>query len=770
MKSGPLDGITVAEVTNSASILGLGLAASVPGMLLRQLGATVTRIAGRTDPALDRDLRWGEVWNRGKDIVRTDDPARVRQLLVASDIAIVHGDESEVEQRGLGYASLAEANPALVYCRVRRSFTGQGRVADYTLLVEASAGLFSQQFHPGGDPAVTNAHSADAGAAFIMTTGILALLCQRAAGGRAGWIETSLYDGLLGVVGGLVGRPQVTASTAEAHWSKGSTYHELIFECAGGDMLQLWIGGRGMYQALCELFGDPYDADNYTHSESGELSRRADRWADSFRLEPRDLWVDRLRSLGVACEPVLGEGEALREEHLRQAGLAVAEQDADGAKLTYAGPPVRVTPRLGGAGCGQPQQAPEAECGLRQHVPEPACGQPLAGVKVLDLSAFVAGPFAAQVLADLGADVIRVEPPQGEQMQNSVWVSAVQRGKRSVALDLRSQAARPALDRLLASADVVLQNFRLGVAERLGVDEPRVRALNPAVIYCEITGAGTTGPRAPLPAADALMQAVSGLKRAMGGAGNRPVTARWVPMDIACGWCTAAGILAALYARRATGAGQAVASTLLGAAMLLQSGIFYRDDDLVPGPVLDAARTGFGPGYRLYRTADGEWIAVVIPDPAAWDRLRACPECAGLPAEYAPLRLGSALDAARAAERVLAAAFKMAPASEWLGRLGAAGIPSERVLLATPDDFRRGVLDDPVNQQLGRVTTTQTPNWGQLEQIGSLLRFGPVNPRLTSLRIPRRGADTVPILSELGVSAADLAELLAAGALVQAAT
>jgi crotonobetainyl-CoA:carnitine CoA-transferase CaiB-like acyl-CoA transferase len=759
MKSGPLDGISVVEVANSTSILGLGLAAGVPGMLLRQLGATVIRTAGRTDPALDRDVQWNQVWNRGKDIVLTDDPARIREMLVAADIAIVYGDEARVEQRGLGYPSLARANPALVYCRVRPTRTGRGSVADYTLLVEASAGLCTQQFHAGGDPAVANAHSADAGAAFIITTGILALLHQRAAGGRAGWIETSLYDGLLGVVGGLVGRPEVTASAAELHWSTGSTYHELIFECAGGDMLQLWIGGRGMYQALCELFGDPYDADNYTHSESGELSRRADRWADRFRLERREVWVDRLRSLGVACEPVLDEGEALRDEHLRQVGLAISGQDPGGTTLTYVGAPVEVMPRPGSAGLGSPRQAPE-----------PACGQPLAGVRVLDLSAFVAGPFAAQVLADLGADVIRVEPPQGEQMQNSVWVSACQRGKRSVALDLRSEAARPALDRLLASADVVLQNFRLGVAERLGVDEPRVRALNPDVIYCEITGAGTTGPRAPLPAADALMQAVSGLKRAMGGAGNRPTTARWVPMDIACGWCTAAGVLAALYARRVTGAGQAVATSLLGAAMLLQSGIFYRGDDLVAGPALDSARTGFGPGYRLYRTAGDEWIAVVIPDPPAWQRLRVFPGCAQLPAEYAPLRLGSGQDTAQAAERVLAAAFRRASASEWLGRLAAAGIPAERVLLATADDFRRGVLDDPVNQQLGRVTTTQTPNWGHVEQIGSLLRFGPAIPRPAGLRIPRRGADTVPVLSELGVSDGDLAELLAAGALAQAAT
>jgi crotonobetainyl-CoA:carnitine CoA-transferase CaiB-like acyl-CoA transferase len=759
MESGPLDGITVVEVANSTSILGLGLAAAVPGMLLRQLGATVIRTVGRTDPPLDRDVHWDRAWNRGKDIVRTDDAARVREMLVAADVAIVYGDEAEVEHRGLGYASLERANPALVYGRLRPSRTGRGSVADYTLLVEASAGLYTQQFHAGGDPAVANAHSADAGAAFIVTTGILALLCQRAAGGRAGWIETSLYDGLLGVVGGLVGRPEVTASAAEAHWSTGSTYHELIFECAGGDMLQLWIGGRGMYQALCELFGDPYDADNYTHSESGELSRRADRWADSFRRESRDVWVDRLRSLRVACEPVLDEGEALREEHLRQAGLATSEPDPDGSTLTYAGPPVHVTPRPGST-------SPVA----RRQAQELAHLRPLAGVRVLDLSAFVAGPFAAQVLADLGADVIRVEPPQGEQMQNSVWVAACQRGKRSVALDLRSPTARPVLDRLLASADVVLQNFRLGVAERLGVDESRVRALNPAVVYCEITGAGTTGPRAPLPAADALMQAVSGLKRAMGGTGGRPVTARWVPMDIACGWCSAAGILAALYARRVTGAGQAVATTLLGAAMLLQSGIFYHGSDLVTGPALDSARTGFGPGYRLYRTAGDEWIAVVIPDPAAWDRLRVLPGCAQLPDDYAPLRLGSAPDAARAAERILAAAFRTATASHWLGRLTAAGIPAERVLLATPDDFRRGVLDDPVNQQLGRVTTTQTPNWGQVEQIGSLLRFGPANPRPTGLRIPRRGADTVPILSELGVSADDLAGLLAAGVLAQAAT
>src|SRR5699024_2381870 len=145
---------------------------------------------------------------------------------------------------------------------------------------------------------------------------------------------------------------------------------------------------------------------------------------------------------------------------------------------------------------------------------------------------------------------------------------------------------------------------------------------NPSAIYCHASGFGTHGPRARLPGNDALMQAVTGFERAVGGEGNDPIAGTWIPIDMSGGWVAAIGMLAGLYAREVTGNGQQVATSLLGAGMLLQSGTFERDRELVTGPQLDGAQTGYGPGYRIYQAGDGAWFALVVPDEVAWSALR----------------------------------------------------------------------------------------------------------------------------------------------------
>jgi crotonobetainyl-CoA:carnitine CoA-transferase CaiB-like acyl-CoA transferase len=379
-------------------------------------------------------------------------------------------------------------------------------------------------------------------------------------------------------------------------------------------------------------------------------------------------------------------------------------------------------------------------------------------MRVVDFSAFVAGPLAAEVLADLGADVIKVEPPEGEAMRAAAYaVAACQRGKRSLALNIGAPQARPVVEALLRGADVVLHNWRVGVAERLGLDAATVARLNERAVYCHASAFGGRGPRALFPGNDALMQAVTGFERAIGGAGNDPIAATWIPIDMTGGWVAACGILAGLYARSCDGFGQTVETSLLGAGILLHSGAFFQDGVLVGGPSLDAAQTGYGPGYRLYPCKDGEWLALVVPSPDAWRRLA---ELAPIPQRYAPLRGGDLDSVAREAEAVLEAAFGGGPAADWVRRLRATGVLAELIPPVNRDGFRRKILDDPVNRQLGRVVSYETADWGRFEQIGPLVRAGPdggVNPRLA---LPRVGEHTLEILTELGLSPADVQDLL----------
>ncbi len=756
-EEGPCAGLSVVEVAGGTSELGLGLAAGLPGMILACLGASVVRVVGPNPAAIDAELPWGRAWHHAKRLVVSDDREQVRAVLRGADVALVYGPEDLIEGQGLGYRDVQALTPAVVYGRCRPSRTSEGAVDDFGLLVEARAGFCTQLAGHRPGPIFVDTRAPGIGAALLLTTSVLALLCRRAWTGSGGWAETSLYDGMLATLGCMIGRSQRAAPEIEGYWKKGSTFPNFLYRCADGELIQVWFGGKGMYASLIKVLGDePSSEGYYSDQMTGRLGERAARWVSFFAEQPRSVWIERLREAGVACEPVLGPGEALADPHLAEIGLAVTTS-AGRHRDVLLGSPVTVRPFDGPALVDGPAPAGmrSARAGGRRGV--------LDGVQVVDFSAFVAGPLGAQILADLGADVIKVEPPEGEAMRAAAYaVAACQRGKRSLALDINAPEARPVLDRLLESADVVLHNFRVGVAERLGIDEATVARLNPSAVYCHASAFGTTGPRARFPGNDALMQAVTGFERAVGGEGNDPLAATWIPIDMCGGWIAAIGMLAGLYARSLDGRGQRVTTSLIGAGMLLHSGVFERDGQLVRGPELDAQQTGYGPGYRIYEGADGEWFALVVPDADAWRRLSQLPGAGSLPGTYAPLRSGAGAATARRAEAVLAATFASAPARDWIGRLRPLGVLAELIRPADRDGFRQAILDDSVNRQLRRAVTYETPEWGRFEQLGPLLRYGPEPGDGPRLSLPGIGEDTVGILAELGFGAEEIESLLAA--------
>ena len=777
----PCEGLVVVEVAIGVSDLGLGLAGGVPGMLLADLGASVTRVVGTEPVGIDRGLSWTRAWHRDKQIVATDDAIKVGELLAGADVALVYGPERLVESRGLGHHDVCAAHPGLVYARCRPSLTSSGTVDDYGLLVEARAGFCTQLAGHRPGPTFVDVRASGSGAAFLLTTSVLALLNRRAQTGAGGWAETSLYDGMLATLGCMIGRPERAKPDVESYWEHGSTFPNFLYRCADDELIQVWFGGKGMYASLLDVLGDEPSPNGYYDDQiTGALNERALRWRTLFAAQERDVWIERLRAAGVACEPVLHPGEALADPHLAEIGLAVEAADGDHRDLVV-GAPILVAP-LGG-----PLVAPPV--GRMVDDPAPNAGRSptaadesgptghrlLEGLRVADFSAFVAGPLGAQVLADLGADVIKVEPPGGEAMRAAAYaVAACQRGKRGLALDIGAPEARPVVEALLDWADVVLHNFRVGVSGRLGIDEAVVGERNPTAVYCHASGFGTTGPRAKSPGNDALMQALTGFEVAVGGEGNDPIAGTWIPIDMTGGWVAAIGVLAGLYARTTSGQGQQVATSLLGAGMLLQSGVYQRDGEVVPGPALDGAQTGYGPGYRIYETADRGWFALVVPDEQAWQQLRSVVQqvvggansggggAVGIPAVYAPLRGGADDAVARRAEAALEQAFLGGPVAEWVDELAAAGLLVELIEPMDRDRFRRGILDDPVNRDLGRVAAFETADWGHFEQIGPLLRTGPSTGGGPTLTIPRVGEDTTGVLRELGFDEAAVERLLAA--------
>lgn len=752
----PCLGLRVVEVAVGCSDVGLGLAGGVPGMILGDFGATVTRIVGSTSVGIDDELPWRRAWHRDKELVRTDDRDEVLAFLEAADVALVYGTERLVEGRGLGFTEIQSRNPGIVYGRCRPSRTAEGTIDDFGLLVEARTGFCTQLAGHRPGPIFVDVRATGAGAALVLTASVLALLRRRVRLGEGGWAETSLYDGMLSTLGCMIGRSERAPREVESYWERGSTFPNFLYRCADDELIQVWFGGKGMYATLLEVLGDEPSAEGYYRDQAtGALNERAVRWRDVFVRETRDRWIEQLRGVGIPCEPVLSPGDALADPHLAEAALSVSRNEGPHTDVMVATPiHVSASADRDAAGSSSTAAAP-GEHGEGATL--------LEGLRVLDFSAFVAGPLAAQVLADLGAEVVKVEPLEGEAMRAAAYAMAAgQRGKRSLAMDITAVAARPVLDRLIGWADVVLQNFRVGVAERLGIDARTVAALNPRAVYCHASAFGARGPRATYPGNDALMQALTGFERAVGGVGNDPIAGTWIPIDMCGGWVAAVGILAGLYRAAATGSGCEVATSLLGAGMLLQSGVYQRDGRSVRHPQLDADQTGYGPGYRIYRAADGRWFAMVVPDADAWRRLRSLPELGALPERFVALRAGPEDAPARQAESVFEAAFAAGPRSHWVPTLAACGALIEPVEELDRDAFRRRVLDDPVNRQLGRVASYWTAEWGQFEQIGPLLRCGPRAGERAPFGLPGIGEHTRAVLTDVGLSEAEVDELLAA--------
>jgi crotonobetainyl-CoA:carnitine CoA-transferase CaiB-like acyl-CoA transferase len=749
MEDLPLQGVRVVEVALGTSVVGAGMATSLPGALLRDLGAEVVRVQSAGRSTLDAGIEHARAWNRGKEVLDVDDDRAadvVRSHVDGADVAFLCGPEARVEQQGLGYGALQRRNPRLVQVRIRPSTNALGPMPDLDLLVAARAGVPTQiRHHRPGVPAFPALPVAQAGAALSATVGALVRLYDREVTGVGGWAETSLYDGIQAMLPMILGRVEHHSPATTLLWKNQGPSEGLAYRCADGGYLQLWFGAKGAYEAFLEAMGDEPSEKGYNADlVGGAMTERSERWAARLATKDRATWLEELADRPFRCEPVLLAGEALLDPHVRSTGLSIDVHDPDRGPLTVLGPIQSVRPR-GAAGR-----------------PTAGTGPLLTDVRVLDLSAYLAGPIGPLVLAELGAEVVKVEPVTGDVHRNmEPMYAAGQRGKRTVGLDLKSPDAARVLEKLFGWADIVHHNSRLGAAEKLGYDEATVRAANPDVIYSFASGFGESGPRAPLPANDHLMQALSGVEAAQGGHGQPPTFLAWGAIDVASGWLSAIAMLAGLCARRRTGSGQSASTSLLGAALLLTSGAFVVGDEVVAGPQVDGGQTGYGAAYRIYPCADGTWLALAVPDADAWTRLRALLGADDLPAAPPPLRTTGG--APQDAETVLERCFLTRPAGSWVTALADADVPAELVADLDRSGFSAGFVDDPVNVELGRVATYPWGERGRVDQPTFPPRVGPDPRPGAGAGIAGLGEHTAEVLDALGFDARARAALAASG-------
>ena len=385
---------------------------------------------------------------------------------------------------------------------------------------------------------------------------------------------------------------------------------------------------------------------------------------------------------------------------------------------------------------------------------------PLSGIRVVDLTRILAGPFCTGMLADMGADIVKVEAPgigdplrgQGAIKDGLSWYFAgFNRNKRSLSLNLRSEAGRAILARLIGASDVLVENFRPGVLAQMGFGAARLKALKPDLVYCNISGFGTTGPYRDRPSFDFIAQAMSGFMSVTGTADGPPMRAGPPLADLVAGLQGALGICAALVKRGQTGQGETVGASLNNGLISLLG--FLAANHLATGE--EPPRTGNDHAivapYGMFRTRDGE-VALAPSQEQSYQRLVDALDLAELRADPRFATNDLRVKNRAAVNAAIEARLVSETTEYWIDKLNAAGVPCGRVMGLGE------VFADPqvIDQEM--VLSQEHPGHGTVRMLGFPIKFAE-SPCALRHPAPEIGADTDAVLQELGYSAAEIAIL-----------
>jgi crotonobetainyl-CoA:carnitine CoA-transferase CaiB-like acyl-CoA transferase len=395
--------------------------------------------------------------------------------------------------------------------------------------------------------------------------------------------------------------------------------------------------------------------------------------------------------------------------------------------------------------------------------PDPRRPLSLDGVRVVDLSRVLAGPYCGALLGDLGADVVKVEDP-GVGDESRTWPPhkdgesagylVNNRNKRGIAVNLKEPDGVAIVRKMAAGADVLIENFRTGTMEEFGLGYDALAAANPRLVYCSVSAFGRTGPRAEGAGYEALMQAFSGIMSITGEPGGAPVRCGVSFLDLTTGILCAFGIVNALRLRDRTGRGQRVDGSLLETALGLLN--FQVEGYLLAGTVpkpLGSAHPSLSP-YRNFRCADDQWVFIAGANDRLWTRLA---RALGLADMAEDPRFATNVDRVKhraELEKRVGDAIARQDRPTLLKTLDAAGVP------ATPVNSVDQVIGDPQTATRPTIRRSAHPKLGEIPVVGMPLSFSAMDPGVRR-HAPMRGEHTDEVLAEYGYSAAQIADLRA---------
>lgn len=755
----PLDGITLLD-------LSTGHAGALASMFLSDCGARVLRAVGPAAP-LFRD--GGHViWDRGKeaialDVDAADAGAAIEKLVPGLDGLIEDFAPSSPRQALVERARLKALNPRLVACSIT-AYGKHGPLKDEPPeddLVLARSGVLGGM--PGFRPApVHTVHPLPSvGAALFAAIGIASGLLARETTGRGRMIDTSMLAGALLYHPKVVGEG-IDRHTFQTHPSGSAPFYS-VYECKdAGNYIQLGCVHEA-FIAICanlmgigELVAEPRFIGGRGGATPEDEQEMRDTLTRIMKTRESADWAAAFEEADVPFAPARHAEEGLEDPQVIHNGMVQRLTDPAVGEAAQMGAPIHFTetpaapqgPRAASA-APPPDLAP-----LDQTAAVAADGDdppPMAGVRILEVTNLIAGPTGGRLLADLGCDVIKLEPPAGDISRpiGRTYFYNVNFNKRSVCFDARKPGAKDAIQAIAKTCDGMLANLRPGATSRMGIG-PEV---NPELIEVHLTGYGWTGPYSKRPGIDPLAQALMGLQRAQGGPDNPPsFPAQLAPTDYTTGAMGALGMILALYQRKRNGVVQRVESNLLNGAVVLSSAWFSRYAGKPERPLADQQQYGLNACHRLYRLADG-WVYVAADTDAEASALKAWLGVGDLDAA------GDGHPARSPLAEAMAAAFADKTLAEALDGLESAGVPAADAQAGDSELF----LEDQNSIDNNMVAERQHPKVGKIVTAWNYIQFAETDMTL-GRATPLLGEQTAEVLAESGLSTEEIDGLMASGA------